>query len=71
MSLKNKIIYILGGNGLIGQATVKILLDSNAQIIILDNNINDKFINNFPAIYHKQIIQVKFNLEKLNLLEKI
>ncbi len=70
MSLKNKIIYILGGNGLIGQASVKILLDTDAKIIILDNNINDKFINNFPTIYHKQIIQVKFNLEKLNLLEK-
>ena len=70
MNLINKLIYILGGNGLIGRETVKILSSSGAKIIIIDKNINKNLDKDKLNSQKSSIIQTKFDLEKLNLLEK-
>lgn len=70
MTLKNKLIYILGGSGLIGNATVETLLNSGANIIILDKFINHKLKNKRLIDKNTSLTKVQFDLEKINLIEK-
>ena len=60
---KNKLAFVLGGNGVIGREIVKKLNNSNIDIIILD-------IKNDKKIIKKKINFFKFDVSKINHIEK-
>ena len=41
-SLKNKLVFVIGGTGLIGKETIKSLIDCNSKVINLDIKKLDK-----------------------------
>ncbi len=70
MSLNNKLIYILGGYGLIGKATAEALSNTGSKIIILDKLINQKIKKSKLINKNTSLTKVQFDLEKIDLIEK-
>jgi NAD(P)-dependent dehydrogenase (short-subunit alcohol dehydrogenase family) len=64
-NINNKIAFVVGGSGLIGEEVVRALSDFGAKVIILDIKKNIKFLNNRNNIFFEY-----FNVSKLYLTEK-
>ena len=64
--LKKKLVFVVGGLGVIGQEIVKATSDAGAKTIILDNNVKIS-----PTILKKNnFIVEKFDVSKLSGLKK-
>ncbi len=59
---KNKLAYVIGGSGTVGDAIVKRFLDNGIKVIILDIKTNGR--------NHNNLILQKFDLTKINQIEK-
>ena len=70
--LNNKIIYILGGNGLLGSSIVEVFSETAKKIVILDLNKNKKNLKNSNVFYYKFDCknQKSFNKEFTNIFKK-
>jgi len=60
--LKNKLAFVIGGNGLLGKEIAKILNDYNAKVVVLDLNFNKKF-------FDKKINFEKIDVSNLNSID--
>ena len=60
--LKNKLAFVIGGNGLLVKEIAKILNDYNAKVVVLDLNFNKKF-------FDKKINFEKIDVSNLNSID--
>lgn len=65
-SLKNKLVFVIGGTGLIGKETIKSLIDCNSKVINLDiKKLNkNKFNEFFDCTDEKNIKKNYLNIVK-------
>ena len=60
---RNKLAFVLGGNGVIGRKIVQRLHQSGIKVIILDIKIDKKLLN-------ENVLFFNFDSSKLNTVEK-
>ncbi len=68
-NLKNKLIFIIGGNGLIGAESSTLLANLNAKVVVIDKNDKNRINNQTNIKFEKynitNIVKIESNLKKL------